>query len=58
VYERHGEIRAILEYFICMIGNTAEAWSYCSVRSDGHMLQACSSCSLSVLSERFVDIKL
>jgi hypothetical protein len=31
--------RAILEYFRCMIGNIAEAWSYCSSRSDSDMLQ-------------------
>jgi hypothetical protein len=35
----------MLEYFCCMIGNTAEAWSYCSSRSDNDMLQVWFSCS-------------
>jgi hypothetical protein len=38
------KVRAILEYFHCMIDNTAEAWSYCSTGSDGDMLQAWFSC--------------
>jgi hypothetical protein len=44
-------VRAILEYFRCMIGNTAEAWSYCSSRSDSDMLRVWFICSPFVSSE-------
>jgi hypothetical protein len=32
-------VRAILEYFLCVIGNIAEAWLCCCSRSDGDMLR-------------------
>jgi hypothetical protein len=38
------KVRTILEYFCCMIGSTAEAWSCCSSRSDGDMLRVWFSC--------------
>jgi hypothetical protein len=38
------EVRTILEYFRCMIGDTAEAWSCCSSKSDGYMLWVWFSC--------------
>jgi hypothetical protein len=38
------KVRAILECFRCVIGNTAEAWSYCSSRSDSDMLRVWFSC--------------
>jgi hypothetical protein len=44
-------VRAILEYFHCMIGNTAEALSCCSSRTDSDMLQVWFNCSPFVLSE-------
>jgi hypothetical protein len=34
-----------LEYFLCMTGNTAGTWSYCSSRSDSDMLRVWFSCS-------------
>jgi hypothetical protein len=49
------KVRAILEYFRCMIGNTAEAWPCCSSRSDGDMLRVWFSCSPFVPSEHGVN---
>jgi hypothetical protein len=46
----------ILAYFRCKIGNTAEAWSYCSSRSDSDILRVWFSCSLFMPSER--DVKM
>jgi hypothetical protein len=40
-----------LEYYHCMIGNTAEVWSYCSLRSDGDMLRVWFTCRPFVPSE-------
>jgi hypothetical protein len=45
------KVREILEYFRCMIGNTAEVWSYFSSRSDNDMLRVWFSCSPFVPSE-------
>jgi hypothetical protein len=44
-------VKAILEYFCCMTGNTGEAWSCCSKRSDGGMLWVWLSCSTFVPNE-------
>jgi hypothetical protein len=44
-------ISAVLGYFCCMIGNTTEAWSYCSSRTDSDMLKVWYMCSLFLLSE-------
>jgi hypothetical protein len=46
----------ILEYFCCMIGNTVEAWSCCSSRSDGDMLRVWFSCSPFVPEEHSVKL--
>jgi hypothetical protein len=46
-----GHYKGNAEYFRCMTGNTAEAWSHCSSRSDGDMLRVWFSYSLSVPSE-------
>jgi hypothetical protein len=56
MYERDSEVRAILEYFHCMIDNTAEAWSCCSSRSGGNMLQVWFSCSLFVPNEHSIKM--
>jgi hypothetical protein len=48
------KVRAILGHFRCMIGNTAEIWSYCS--SDSEMLRVWSSCSPFVPSECVVKM--
>jgi hypothetical protein len=45
------KVKAILEYVRCIIGNTAEAWSYCSSRSDGKMLRVWFNCSPFMPSE-------
>jgi hypothetical protein len=37
-YERGKKVRAVLEYFCCVIGDTSEAWPCCSSKSDGDML--------------------
>jgi hypothetical protein len=50
------KVRAILEYFRRMIGNTAEAWSCCSLRSDGDMLRVWFSCSSYVPCEHGVKM--
>jgi hypothetical protein len=50
------KVKAILEYFHCMIGNTTEAWSCCSLRSDGDMLGVWFSCILFVLREHGVKV--
>jgi hypothetical protein len=50
------KISAILKYFHCMIGNTADAWSHCSSRSDSGMLQVWFSCRLFVQSEHGIKI--
>jgi hypothetical protein len=50
------KVRAILEYFRCMIGNTAEAWSYCSSRSDCDMLRVWFTYSPFVQSEHGVNV--
>jgi hypothetical protein len=47
-------ISATLKYFCCLIGNTAEAYSYCSSRSDG-ILQVWFSC-LFVPSENSIKV--
>jgi hypothetical protein len=44
-------VGAVFEYFRCMIGNAAEARSYCSSRSDSDMLRVWLSCSPFVPSE-------
>jgi hypothetical protein len=46
----------IMEYFRCMIGNTAEAWSYCSSRSNGDMLRVRFSYSQFAPSESGVNM--
>jgi hypothetical protein len=33
------KISTVLEYFLCLIGNIAETWSNCSLRSDGGKLR-------------------
>jgi hypothetical protein len=38
------KVRAILEYFCCMIRNTAKAWSYHRSRSHSDMLRVWFSC--------------
>jgi hypothetical protein len=43
-----------LEYFCCMIGSTAHAWSRCVSRSDGEMLRGWFSCTPSVASKHGV----
>jgi hypothetical protein len=35
---------AILEYFRCMFGNTAETWSYCNLGSGGDMMRVWFRC--------------
>jgi hypothetical protein len=50
------KVRAVLEYFHFMIGNSAEAWSCSSSRSDGDMLRMWFICSPFVLSAH--DIKM
>lgn len=44
----HMCVSEVLEYFLCMTGNTAETWSNCNLRSDGGKLRlwfrACSGC--------------
>jgi hypothetical protein len=50
------KVRAILEYFCCVIGNTAEAWSCCSSRSDRDMLRVWFSCTLFVPIEHGVKV--
>jgi hypothetical protein len=50
------KVRAVVEYFLCMIGSTAEAWSYCSSVSDRDLLRVWFSCSPSVLSEHGVKM--
>jgi hypothetical protein len=45
-----------LEYFRCMIGSTAEAWSCSSSRSDGDMLRVWFSCIWFVSSEHHVKM--
>jgi hypothetical protein len=37
-------VRPILEYFLRMNDNTAEAWTYCSSRSDSDILRVWFSC--------------
>jgi hypothetical protein len=39
------KVRATLGYFRCVFGNTAEAWSCCSSRSDGYMLRVWFTCA-------------
>jgi hypothetical protein len=39
------KVSNVFEYFLCMIGNTAEAWSCCSSRSDSDMLRVWFSCT-------------
>jgi hypothetical protein len=48
------KVKTILKYFRCMIGNTAEAWSCCSSRSNGDMLRVWFSISPFVSSDRGV----
>jgi hypothetical protein len=45
------KVRTMFEYFLCMIGNTAEAWSCYSSRSGSDMLRVWFSCSPFVPSE-------
>jgi hypothetical protein len=45
-------LKHYLGYFRCVIGNTAEAWSFCGSRSDCDMLRARFSCNLPVQSAR------
>jgi hypothetical protein len=50
------KISEMLEYFHCMNDNTAEAWPYCSKRSDDGMLQVWFICSTFVLSEHGIKM--
>jgi hypothetical protein len=49
-------VKAIMEHFRCMIGNTAKAWSCYNSRSDGDMLRMSFNCSPLVLRECGVNL--